>query len=299
MSTLSNDARTTRITDIVIDEQFKYLLPQLSDETFAALEDNILEHGLRDALVLWEGHNVLIDGHNRFEIIKKHNLPFRVAYMSFPTRDDVTVWMIKTQIARRNLTQMQHTLFRGMHYEAEKRIHGSNQFVQLDRTGHSDLSSGETADRLAGKYKVSPVTIKRDARAAAGIIAIGEVSSPAKIKVLAEETDITRKQLRDLANAEPELIAEVATAIEAGTFERESLTIPPASLPADGSDAGSDGGAGQPSSPQELMATARVLATDFLHELDALPSDSTGSAQLKAMLRTHADSIEILYRQIS
>ncbi|MCL2403446.1 MAG: hypothetical protein FWC86_04380, partial [Coriobacteriia bacterium] len=254
------------LDDIIIDEELKYLLPQLSEETFAALEANILEHGLRDALVLWEGEegSILIDGHNRYEVIKKHDLPFSVVYMNFSSKDEVIVWMIKTQIARRNLTQMQHTLFRGMHYEAEKRIQGTqNQYVQKANSetesekGHSDPFHSSTASRLGEKYKVSPRTIKRDAQAAAGIIAIGEVSSPAKIKVLEESTDITRKQLRDLATAKPDLIAEVATAIEAGTFERGSLTTaltPPSEENTDssGSDSGSadTAGTGQPPSAQ-------------------------------------------------
>jgi len=126
--------------------------------------------------------------------------------------------MIKTQIARRNLTQMQHTLFRGMHYVAEKRIQGrpknddekgiANKETAGQKTGHSDQFFDGTAERLGNKYNVSPVTIRRDARAAAGINAIGEVSSPAKIKVLEEATDITRKQLRDLAT---DLLQELDT----------------------------------------------------------------------------------------
>jgi len=70
------------LEDIVIDEEFKYLLPPLDSESAATLEADILEHGLRDALVLWkdsnqEGDNqkrsnILIDGHNRYEILKKH-----------------------------------------------------------------------------------------------------------------------------------------------------------------------------------------------------------------------------------
>jgi len=296
----STEQHTIDIADIVIDEQFKYLLPRLSAETFAALEANMLEHGCRDPLVLWKEHNILVDGHNRYEVLKKHNLPFRIVYMDFPSRDDVIVWTIKTQIARRNLTQMQHTLFRGMHYEAEKRVHGSNRYTQENKSRHSDDSTNSTRHRLADKYNVSPRTIERDARAAAGINAIGEVSSPAKIKVLAEATDITRKQLRDLATAEPDLVAEVATAIEAGTFERESLTstlapTPPLPDSSDPSDSGNSSSTGQPPLPQVLAAAARALAADLL---DALPADNDiSSAQLETALRTHADGIEALFEQ--
>jgi len=44
------------IDDIVIDDEFKYLLPSLDPESFVTLEADILEHGLRDAL--WQTHGL-------------------------------------------------------------------------------------------------------------------------------------------------------------------------------------------------------------------------------------------------
>jgi len=45
--------------EIIIDEEFKFLLPTLDNETYARLEEDLLENGCRDALVLWG--DVLID----------------------------------------------------------------------------------------------------------------------------------------------------------------------------------------------------------------------------------------------
>ena len=45
--------------EIIIDEEFRFLLPVLDEETFRLLEENILEHGCRVPLVLW--NNILID----------------------------------------------------------------------------------------------------------------------------------------------------------------------------------------------------------------------------------------------
>ena len=47
---------------IVIDEEFRQLLPALDAETYRLLEENLLLHGCRDPLVLWE--DILIDGYN-------------------------------------------------------------------------------------------------------------------------------------------------------------------------------------------------------------------------------------------
>jgi len=56
----------------------------------------------RELLVLWEG--ILIDGYNRFNIAQKHNLPYNTISMGFGSRDELMIWIIRNQIARRNLT---------------------------------------------------------------------------------------------------------------------------------------------------------------------------------------------------
>lgn len=37
--------------DLIIDEEFRELLPTLDKNTFALLEENVLENGIRDAIV--------------------------------------------------------------------------------------------------------------------------------------------------------------------------------------------------------------------------------------------------------
>ena len=88
-----------------IDKEFQSLIPPLTAEEYAGLEESILSEGCRDALVVWG--DTLIDGHNRYEICTKHGIPFDTVEMDFPTRDDVKLWMMRNQLARRNLNDMQ------------------------------------------------------------------------------------------------------------------------------------------------------------------------------------------------
>ena len=87
---------------ILIDSEFKNLIPPLSAEERANLEDSIINEGCRDALVLWG--DTLIDGHNRYEICTAHNIPYNTLQRDFKSRDEVILWIIKNQKARRNLT---------------------------------------------------------------------------------------------------------------------------------------------------------------------------------------------------
>ena len=209
--------------DVIIDEQFKLMLPVLDDVTLAGLEASILEHGCQIPLVLWNG--ILIDGYNRYSILSKHNLPFETINMEFPSRDEVLIWIIENQITRRNLTQMQLSVFRGMHYNAVKRIQGSNnQFSNQSEKYHSDTFQKEqpTAVKLAADYNVSRITIMRDSQVANAVTAIGEISPDIKRDILSEKTKISRKRLRELAIGSHDDIAEAVEQIKAGTFENRS-----------------------------------------------------------------------------
>lgn len=90
---------------IRIDNEFKSLIPPLSDEEYRQLEENCLKEGIRDSLVVWDndGEFVLIDGHNRYKIAQKHNLPYNHRRMEFPDRDAVKLWIIDNQLGKRNL----------------------------------------------------------------------------------------------------------------------------------------------------------------------------------------------------
>jgi len=87
---------------IIIDEEFKLLLPTLDKQTYDSLERSLLIYGAREPLVLWNG--ILIDGYNRYKICTEHNLPFITTNMEFNSRDEVMTWIIENQISRRNLT---------------------------------------------------------------------------------------------------------------------------------------------------------------------------------------------------
>lgn len=87
-----------------MDPEFQALIPAQTDEEQAALEASLLAEGCRDALVVWQGHNILVDGHHRYALCQQHGILFQVIERPFETRDDVIVWMINNQLARRNIT---------------------------------------------------------------------------------------------------------------------------------------------------------------------------------------------------
>ena len=92
--------------DIEINEELRAYIDPLSEDEYAALEGSLLAEGCRDALVLWG--DVLVDGHNRYGICRKHGIEFRtVQNTTFRSMDDVRLWMIDNHLGRRSISDYQ------------------------------------------------------------------------------------------------------------------------------------------------------------------------------------------------
>lgn len=91
-----------------IKEEFKKLIPALTQEEFKQLEENCLAEGIREAILTWNGF--IIDGHNRYEIANKWNLDFQTKSKHFKDEEAVKEWMILNQFGRRNLSNYQRSV---------------------------------------------------------------------------------------------------------------------------------------------------------------------------------------------
>ena len=94
----SSDQRTP-----VVLPEMEQLLPPLSAEQFSSLERDILENGCYAPIAV-NAELVIVDGHNRFRICKKHGLPFRILVFSFADLLEAKQWALETQRGWRNLS---------------------------------------------------------------------------------------------------------------------------------------------------------------------------------------------------
>jgi len=283
--------------DIIIDEQFRFLLPALDRETYALLEENLLENGCRDPIVTWNG--ILIDGHNRYEICTRHGIPFDVASRDFDSREDVLIWIISTQVSRRNLTGIQLSYFRGLHYMADKvatkNPGGKNQYTELFHHNDGKPKVLSTARWLGEQYRVSSSTIERDAKVAEAIDAIGETSPDAKRKILSGEVSLSKKDLHKLSTGTPQDILEVAEKVEDGSLvRRQPARVAPEAVADE---------VHEPWDPGALDSVGSVNA-NIISFTDGLYSDLrwvasvTDAPGFKTAMRAYIDRLEDIYRRM-
>ena len=94
-----------KLYDLAVDPEFRDLIPPLNEEELKLLEESLVADGCESPLIVWNG--VIIDGHNRYAICRKHDIPFSIQEKHFDTRDEVMLWMLRNQLGRRNLNNYQ------------------------------------------------------------------------------------------------------------------------------------------------------------------------------------------------
>jgi len=210
----------TNASEIIIDEEFKQILPVLGEKELASIEKSILKYGCIEPLKLWNG--ILLDGHNRLGVLTKHGLPVKTVSLELESREEAIIWIIDFQITRRNLNPVQLSYYRGLHYHTEKLIItnkvGVNQFTEVEEQNVPQAKRPSTADRLGDYYNVSSMTIKRDAQVTNAINFIGEKSPDIKASILSGTTHITKKQLKELSSGTQDDVSVVVNEINNGTF---------------------------------------------------------------------------------
>ena len=94
-----------KLYDLAVDPEFRDLIPPLNEEELKLLEESLVADGCESPLTVWNG--VIIDGHNRYAICRKHGIPFSIQEKNFSSRDDAMLWMLRNQLGRRNLNSYQ------------------------------------------------------------------------------------------------------------------------------------------------------------------------------------------------
>lgn len=146
--------------NITINEELRAYIDPLTEDEYAALERSLLTEGCRDALMLWG--DILVDGHNRYGICQKHNIPFNtVQNKSFQSMDDVHLWMIDNHLGRRSVSDFQ----RGVLALRKKEIMAARVAqAQAAQASSEKPADADVATPTAGEPPLTREAIARAAR---------------------------------------------------------------------------------------------------------------------------------------
>lgn len=191
--------------DINIDPEFKNLIHPLQKKEYLQLEENIRADGCLHPIILWKGY--IIDGHNRYEICTKHNIPFQIKEMDFSCRDEAILWICKNQLGRRNISEETRRYLIGRQYESEKsmlRIHnplGNNQYTKNEPETIQEVQSRHTtAHKIARENHISHTTVQKYAYFTKAINEIAKKEPALAEKILSGKYKISHENIIELSH---------------------------------------------------------------------------------------------------
>ena len=192
-----------------IDPEFQSKIPPLTFEELNLLETNILEEGrILSPLIVWNG--LIVDGHNRFAILKNHpEIKYTVLEKEFANRYEAIVWICKNQLGRRNLKPEQFKYVLGQQYEAEKLAtnFNGNRFTSGDKTRCGQnvhtYKPERTAERIARENNTNEKAVRRAGQFSKGVDAAEKVAPGIKQEILAGSIKPTEQAVAAIAQAVP------------------------------------------------------------------------------------------------
>jgi hypothetical protein len=147
------------------------------------LFSQLVDEGCRDKVIVWRGHDIVVDGHNRVRICREQQIPFQVKETSFSDRGEAEAWIIDNQLARRNLDAAERMYLVGRKYRNEKQRHGGQKPADGGK-GTADGGRGTAGGEEARSVSEGSGTICHSAQSAktAQRIAAEEGLSPRTVR---------------------------------------------------------------------------------------------------------------------
>lgn len=147
-------------SEIRIDDEFRQLLFPLSAVEFSFLEQSIIKDGCQDPIDVW--NDVIVDGHNRYDICTRNGIRFQTRQRRFASREDALDWIDRNQAGRRNVASEDYDIIVGRIYNRRKK-----QGSRSDLTSRQVGGKSEAAKEVAQQFDLSPRTVERNGQRAA------------------------------------------------------------------------------------------------------------------------------------
>lgn len=140
------------LRDLNIDFEFSNLSPDMPQEIYDNLEEDLVDCGCKEPILIW--HDYIIDGHYRYNLCHKWKIPFSVEKVSFPSRDYAIVWICGQHLKKQYLTSTNQRYLLGKYFNARKAAI-SQEHTNINMSGKPLKTRYLTALEIAENYSFS------------------------------------------------------------------------------------------------------------------------------------------------
>jgi ParB-like chromosome segregation protein Spo0J len=190
--------------ELTIDAELEAWLPGVPQQTDDELAESLSRSGGPiDSIIVWKGKDIIVDGHRRYRMCQKLKLPYTVREREFLNKDDVKAWMIKEQLARRNvapddIVMAERTAWLLKHEQARSR------------------SKGEATDRVATTIGKDKRTVYRHKNVAE---ALDKLPEPVRNRIRSGQLEPTHTEVLALAELPEMHVNRLMRELDAGAHD--------------------------------------------------------------------------------
>ena len=158
MTTMSLAQTPINPNDVTINPEYEEMVPPLTEEEYTRLKDSIKEVGLYERIKINQD-NIVLDGHHRLKACLEAGVMPRFEPKHFDSRLDEEIYVIESNVIRRQLTTYQKTIL------------GEKLEPKYAEKAHQNMLSGVTLPPNGGKVPRQERTSEYKAAKAVGLTA--------------------------------------------------------------------------------------------------------------------------------
>ena len=141
-----------------INPAFRDLIPPLTKAQKETLEKNLVQSGCREPLVIWK--NQILDGHHRYEICCRKNIPFQTVEETFESETEAKLWMLDNQFGRRDVSDFVKIEL-ALQFEALEKALAKERMNAGKSDPRQHVAQGKVQERIGKRAGVSGEQVRR------------------------------------------------------------------------------------------------------------------------------------------
>lgn len=207
--------------ELNIDEEFQRLHIPMVEKKFKRLEQNIYQRGATKPILIWNGY--IVDGHKRYDIFHRRNIPFRVHIVDFSSRNEIMDWLCDKNLLRQDLTD-----------EYRKYFIGKKLLIQYalikdtdSETLHDNVSQSTTpqnkyllALQIGQTFSLSYVTVLKYAHYAQAIDSIYRWEPGIAEQILTASVKVSHDNVLLISQLPPDNLKKLRSGFDSGRFDK-------------------------------------------------------------------------------
>jgi len=148
------------VDEIILNDQYKSIIPRPNAEEFQALKEDINKQGIKETLKI-NTKNILLDGYTRYEIAKELQIwEVPVEIKNFKKDEDEWKYIISLNLHRRHLNNAQKAVIGLMQLEIEKEK-ATSRMLAGKNNPMQNSDQGTAMEIAAKKVGISHDTLNR------------------------------------------------------------------------------------------------------------------------------------------